>query len=99
MLRLSFKALSELLILSCNSNRTCILVADSHHHAAHAYKWRCGKAKFLSSKKCRNGNVSTCHELTVSFKDYVASKAAVQKGLMGFTYPKLPRKSCVVNGR
>ena len=41
----------ELRILGCHTHRTCIQIADTHHHTAHGHQRRRCKSKFLCSQQ------------------------------------------------
>ena len=49
MLRLACKALTQFLILRRDADRTGVLRANTHHHAAHAYKRRRREAELLGA--------------------------------------------------
>src|SRR5690606_27394511 len=66
MIRVASKVFAKLWILCCNTYRTGIQLAHTHHDAAHYDKWCCCKPKLLSSKQCCNCNISAIHHLTVS---------------------------------
>ena len=96
--RLTFKAFSEALILCRNTNRTGILIADTHHHAAHRNKRCCRKTIFLCTKHCCNNNISAAHQLTVCLQNDPVAQTIFNQCLMCFCYSKFPRKSCIVDG-
>ena len=96
--RFSGKAFPKFRILGCHANRAGIQVADSHHHTAHRYQRRSGKAEFLCSQKGGDSHVSSAHELTVCLNHHTASQTIHQQGLMGLCQSQLPGQSCVVDG-
>lgn len=73
--RLSGEAATQGLVLCGNTGRTGVLVADTHHHTAHANQWASGKAEFFGAQEGRNGNVSAGHQLAVCFNAYLVPKA------------------------
>ena len=96
-LRFSFETLSKLRILCCNTYRAGIEITYTHHDASHCYKWSCGKTKFLCTKNCCNGNITSCHQLTVCLDTHFISQSILNQCLVGLSQTKLPRKSRIVD--
>ena len=95
--RFSAETFSKLRILSCNTNRTSIQVADAHHNTSHCYKRSCCKSKLFCSKDCCNRNITTTHELTICLNTDTLTQTILNQCLMSFCKSKLPRKSCILN--
>ena len=96
-LRFSAESLTQLRVLCSHTYRAGIQIADSHHHAAHRYKWRCCKTEFLCTEKCCNGNVTAAHQLTVCLDTYTVTKSVHDQRLVCFCKSKLPWKSCIMD--
>ena len=96
--RFAAETLTKLRILGCDTNRTSIQIADTHHHTAHRYKRCCCKAIFLSTQKCCDHNVTTAHQLTVRLDDDLISQSVHDQCLVCLGKTKLPRKTCIVDG-
>ena len=96
--RLSCKTLTKLGILGCNTNRTGIQVADTHHDTSHGYKRSGCKTEFFRTKDGCNGNITAAHQFSVCLDPDLVTKSVHNQGLMGFCKTKLPRKTGIVNG-
>ena len=73
--RLSGKTLTKLRILGCNTNRTGIQVADTHHDASHGNKRSGCKTEFFRTKDGCDGNITAAHELSVCLDPNLVTKA------------------------
>ena len=94
---LSCEALSKKRVLCSDSYRAGILVADTHHNAAHCDKRSCSKAVLLCAEHCGYSHVTACHKLTICLDDYLFTKTISDKSLMSLRYTELPRHSSVVD--
>ena len=98
MLRASAEAVSELPVLSGDTDRACVLGADTHHHTAEGYQRSCSKTEFLRSQKRRNSNVSAAHEFSVCLKNHSVTQAVLSQAPVRFREAKFPRKTRIMYG-
>ena len=93
---LSLKALSEALVLGRNPDRTRIVVALAHHHAAESYKYGCGKAELLRAQKGSYDHIPARLQLPVNLHAYFVAQSVQAQSLLDFRQAELPRQSRVL---
>src|SRR5699024_2798292 len=75
MLRLPGKQLPEVAILRRDADRTCILVAHTHHDAAEDDERCCGECEFFRTEGTRNRDIAPGHQLAVRFERHTGSQS------------------------
>ena len=96
--RFAGKPLTKLRILGCNTNRTGIQVADTHHDTSHGYKRSSCKTELLCAQDGCNCNITATHQFTIRLNTDFVTQSIHNQGLVGFCKTKLPRKTGIVNG-
>ena len=96
--RFSTETFSKFRILCCNTYRTGIQVADSHHNTSHGYKRSSSKTEFFCTEKGSDGNITAAHKLTVRFDYNAVTKSVHKQCLVCFCKTEFPWKTCIVNG-
>ena len=97
-LRFTLEVFAQLRVLGGHAYGTGVQIAHPHHHAAHSYQRRRGKAEFLRPQNCRNGHIPSAHQLSVRLNPHLVSESVHNQRLMGLRKPQFPGKSGVVNG-
>ncbi|CAF3597842.1 unnamed protein product [Fusarium graminearum] len=89
--------LSELRVLSSDTNGAGVQVTLSHKDAAHGNKRSSGKAPFLGTKQTSKGNITTSLELSISLDNDTTTKIVQDQGLMSLSQTQLPRKTSILD--
>ena len=96
--RASAEAVSEFPVLCGDTDRTCVLGTDTHHHTAQAHQRSCGETEFLRSQKRRNSNVSAAHEFSVCLQDDSVAQAVLRQAPVRLREAQFPGKARIVYG-
>ena len=97
-LRLAAETLPQLRILGRDAHRARILVADTHHDAAHGDQHGGCEAEFLRAQDRRDGDITPGHEFSVRLKSDPGAQSVLDQRLVSFGQTKLPGKSGVMDG-
>jgi hypothetical protein len=89
--------LSELRVLSGDTNRAGVQMALAHKDTAHGDKRSSGKAPFLSTKETSKGNITTSLELSISLDNDTTTKIVEDQSLVSLSQTQLPRKTSVLD--
>ena len=89
--RLAFKAFPQFRILCCNTNRTSIQVADTHHYTSHGNQRSRCKTEFFCTQHSCNHNIPPGHHLSVCFNNNFRTQVIHDQSVVGFRKSQFPR--------
>ena len=90
MLWLTREFLTQLWVLSGNTNWASIQMTLTHHDATLNYQWSCCEAKLIRAQQSTDDYVTTCFHLAISLNTNTATQAIENQGLLCFSQAKLP---------
>ena len=96
-LRLAREALAEDVVLGSDAERTGILVADTHHHAAEADERGCREAILLRTEQCGDDDVAAGHQLTIGLELDTVTKPVLDQRMVRLGDAELPRETRMVD--
>ena len=96
-LRLAGEALAENVVLGSDTERTGILVADTHHHAAEADERGRREAILLRTEQCGDDDVTAGHQLTIGLELDAVTKPVLDQRMVRLRDAELPRKTRMVD--
>ena len=66
---LASKSCTEFRVLGCNAHRTCVEVADTHHHASRHDERRGSESKLFGAEQSGDDDISTSFQLAIGLHD------------------------------
>src|SRR5207244_8370933 len=96
---LAGETLAQLRVLSRNTNRTGVQVADTHHHATAHDQWRAGEPEFFGSEQRRDDDVPPGLELPITLHDDAVAQTILDQCLLRLGDAELPRRACMLDRR
>ena len=97
-LRFSFEAAAQRLVLRSDADRAGVFGADAHHHAAETYQRRRRKPELLRAEQGSDGHVSAAHQLAVRLQDDSVAQSVLRQAPVRLREAQLPGKARVVDG-
>ncbi len=94
----SGKEFPQFRILGSHANRTGIIVTLSHHDTAEYDQRGRREPVFLGAQQRGNHDIPTRLDLSVSLQTDLAPQIIQHQGLLGFSQPKFPGRTGVLDG-
>ena len=91
--RLTAESSAQLWILGCDTYRTCVEVANTHHYAPGHDQRSCCESKLFGAEERGDNDVATRFELPIDLHNDSVAKIIQQQGLLGFCESEFPRSA------